>query len=91
MFPLAAIEAIVGRAFAVRADAEQRAEGVERVEAAVKAERKLVEVGLQMLRLDAAVVRPLSQAFRLLKTKWMIGRYSSATLGSPPSTTGKWA
>lgn len=36
--PLAAIEAIIGRAFAVCADAQERAEGIERVEAAIEAE-----------------------------------------------------
>ena len=57
VLPLAAIEAVIGRAFAVRADAEQRAKGVERVKAPVKAERELIQVGLQVLRLDAPVVQ----------------------------------
>lgn len=38
VLPLAAIEAVIGRAFAIRADAQQRAKGVERIEAAIKAE-----------------------------------------------------
>lgn len=52
VFPLTAVKFVIGRAFVARADAEQRAEGVKRVEPAVKAERELIEVGLQMLRAD---------------------------------------
>jgi hypothetical protein len=56
VLPVPAIEAVIGRAFAVRADAEQRAEGVERVKAAIKAKGKFIEVSLQVFRLNAAVV-----------------------------------
>ena len=38
VLPLAAVKFVIGRAFVARADAEQRAEGVERVEPLVKAE-----------------------------------------------------
>ena len=65
VFPIAAVKVGIGRAFAVGADAEQRAEGVERVEAPVKAEGKFVEVGLQMLGLDAPVMRPLQPSFQV--------------------------
>lgn len=43
VLPLAAVEAVIGRPFAVRADAEQRAERIEGVEAAVKAVNPLKE------------------------------------------------
>ena len=46
VLPLAAVEAVIGRAFAIGPDAEQRAEGVERVEAPIEAKREFVEVGL---------------------------------------------
>ena len=59
MFPSSLVNPGIGRAFAVGPDAEQRAEGVERIEAPVKAERKFIEVGLQVLRFDAPVMRPL--------------------------------
>lgn len=55
VFPLAAVEFVIGRAFIPGTNAEQRAEGVERVEPPVKAERELVEVGLQVLRADPVV------------------------------------
>ena len=41
VFPLARIQPVIRGAFAVRANAEQRAEGVERVEAPIKSEREL--------------------------------------------------
>lgn len=44
VFPLAAVKFVIGRALVARADAEQRAEGVERVEPPVKAECELIEV-----------------------------------------------
>ncbi len=56
MLPLAAVKPVIGRTFAIGPDAQERAEGVERVEAAVKPECELVEVGLQVLRLAAPVV-----------------------------------
>ena len=44
--PVAGIKLGIGRRFYIASDAEQRAEGVERVEAAVEAKREFVEVGL---------------------------------------------
>ena len=46
MDPFSGIKLGVGRRLDVARDAEQRAEGVERVEAAVEAEREFIEVGL---------------------------------------------
>ena len=51
--PRAGIKVGVGRRLNPARDAEQRAEGVERVEPPVEAERELVEVGLEMLVTDA--------------------------------------
>ena len=65
VFPIAAVKVGISRALAVGADAEQRTEGVERVEAPVKAERKFVEVSLQVLRLYATVMRPLQPCFQV--------------------------
>ena len=48
VFPLAAVEAVIGRAFTIRADAEQRAKGIERIEAPVKAEGEFVQVSLSV-------------------------------------------
>lgn len=69
MLPLAAVEAVIGRAFAVRANAEQRAKGVERVEPPVKAERELIQVGLKVLRLDAPVVRASKPSLQIRENK----------------------
>ncbi len=44
--PSAGIQLGVGRCLNPARDAEQRAEGVERVEPPVEAERELIEVGL---------------------------------------------
>ena len=44
--PVAGIKFVIGRCLCITSDAEQRAEGVERVEAPVKAKREFVEVGL---------------------------------------------
>ena len=55
VFPCAGIEVGIGRGLGAARDAEQRAEGVERVEAPIEAERELVEVGLEMLRAHAMV------------------------------------
>ena len=71
-------------------DTEQRAEGVERVEAAVEPESELVEVGLQMLGADA-VVDAVQPRLRFEKTRWQIGRNSSATSGSPHSAIAWWS
>ena len=59
MLPGSLVNPVIGRAFTIGSDAEQRAERIEGVEAPVKAERELIEIGLQVLRLDAPVVRPL--------------------------------
>ena len=69
MLPLARVEAVIGRAFAVRADAQERAESVERVEAPVKAERELIQVGLQVLVADRAVVRPGQPSLQIRENK----------------------
>src|SRR6266853_1267198 len=55
MLPSSLIKPVIGRTFAVCPNAEQAAEGIERVEAPIEAEHELIEVGLQMLRLDAPV------------------------------------
>jgi len=55
VLPLSRIKPVIGRRADFAADAEQRAEGIERVEAPVKSERELVEVGLKMLRRHAVV------------------------------------
>jgi hypothetical protein len=48
MFPLPTVKFAIGRALALTADPKQGAEGVERVEASIKAEGELVEIGLKM-------------------------------------------
>ena len=53
--PFARIEFGKRRRLRTASNAEQRAEGIERVEATVKAEGELVEIGLQMLGTDAMV------------------------------------
>ena len=50
MRPLTGIEPRVGRRPNSTRDAEERAEGVERVEPSVEAERELVEIGLWRTR-----------------------------------------
>src|ERR1700686_3549742 len=57
VLPLPGIEPVIGRAFPVRPNAKQRAKGIEGIEPAVKAESELVEIGLQMLVADRAVMR----------------------------------
>jgi hypothetical protein len=69
MLPLAAVEPVIGRAFAVRPDAQERAKGVERVEAAVKAEGELVEVGLQVLGADRAMVRAAEPSLQVAENQ----------------------
>ena len=69
MLPVSAIEAVIGRAFAVCTNAEQRAEAVEWVEAPVKAEGKFVEVGLQVLGIDPSMVRPLQPSLEVAENK----------------------
>jgi hypothetical protein len=46
MLPAAVIKLGIGRRLYLAGDAEQRAEGIERVEAAVKVKRVFIEVGL---------------------------------------------
>ena len=55
MTPFARIKRFVSRRGGFASDAEQRAEGVERIESPIEPEGKLVEVGLQVLRADAVV------------------------------------
>ena len=55
MHPFPRIEFIEGRCSDIASDAEQGAEGVEWVEAPVKAERELIEVGLKMLMADTVM------------------------------------
>lgn len=57
MLPFTRIQAGISGSLVAAREAEQRAEAVERVVAAVEAEGELVEVGLQVLGADA-VVRP---------------------------------
>ena len=65
--PLATVKPVIGRAFPVCADAQERAEGIEEwVETPVKAEGKFVEVGLQVLRANA-VVCAAKPAFQVAK------------------------
>jgi len=52
VLPLAAIQPVIRGAFPVCADAEQRPEGVERVKAAVKPERELIQVGLGVKKIQ---------------------------------------
>lgn len=69
MLPSPFVQPVIGRAFAVRADAEQRAECIEGVEPAIEPERELIEVGLQVLRLDAPVMCPLQPRLEVRKHK----------------------
>lgn len=69
MFPGSVINPVVSRAFAVRPDAEQRAERVERIEPTVKAERELVQIGLQVLGADAAMMRALQPSLQIRENK----------------------
>ena len=52
MLPLARVETSVRRRLVRASDAEERAEGVEGVEAAVEAEGELVAVRLEVVRAD---------------------------------------
>ena len=58
MVPTTRIKPFVGRRGGFGANSEQRAKGVEGVKAAVEPKSELVEVGLQVLMADRAVVRP---------------------------------
>ena len=66
--PVARIQPLVGRRCSVAADAEQRPEGVERIEAPVEPERKFVEIGLKMLRRDA-VMAALKPTFEVAENQ----------------------
>jgi hypothetical protein len=55
VLPVSGVKLGVGRAGDFAADPQQRAEGVEGVEAPVKAEGELVQVGLQVLGADAVM------------------------------------
>jgi hypothetical protein len=64
VFPLAVVERGIGRGRDFATDAQQRAKGVERVEAPVKSEGELVQIGLQVLTAHA-VVAPAQPAFEV--------------------------
>jgi hypothetical protein len=68
VFPTAAIKLGIGRADGFRTDAQHRAEGVERVETAVKPERVFVQIGLQVLGADA-VVTALQPGFQVAENQ----------------------
>lgn len=55
MLPGSAVDVVIRGRLGISAESEQRAEAVERVEAPIEPERKLVEVGLQVLVADAVV------------------------------------
>ena len=69
MLPGSLVNPVIGRAFTIGANAEQRAEGIERIEAPVKAERELIEVGLKVLRLDAPVVCALKPSLQVAENE----------------------
>ena len=58
MLPFPGIQAVISRGFRARCDAEQGAEGVERVEAPIEAEHIFVEIGLEVMLGDIAVIGP---------------------------------
>ena len=68
VFPIASVKLGISRRADFAADPQERAERIERVEAPVKAERELVEIGLQVLRADA-VVAPLEPGFQVAENK----------------------
>src|SRR5437660_12544007 len=81
MFPLAGVQPIVCGAFPVRPDAKQRAEGVEWVKPPVKSECELVEVGLQVLRADRAVMRSGKPSLQIRENKVNDGEKFLSHLG----------
>lgn len=81
VLPLAAVQPVIGRAFAVGPDAEQRAERIEGVEAPVKAERELVEVRLQVLMADRAVVCPGQPSLQVAENQVDDGQVFFGNLG----------
>jgi hypothetical protein len=81
MLPSSLVNPGIGRAFAVGPDAEQRAERIERVEPPVEAEGELIEVGLQVLRFDAAMMRPLQPRLEVRKNEVDDGQVFLGDLG----------
>ncbi len=55
VLPVTGVELSIGRSSRIARDPEERAEGVERVEPPIEAERELVEVGLQVLGADTVM------------------------------------
>ena len=64
VFPIARVQLGISRRDGVATDAQQRAEGVERIKPSVKSERELVQVRLQMLR-RYAVMAAAQPAFQV--------------------------
>ena len=58
MFPSARVKLLVRRGSGLRSQSQNRVEGIHWVEPAVKAEDVLVEIRLQVLRLDTPMVCP---------------------------------
>ena len=65
VLPGSLVQPVIGRAFAIGPDAEQRSKGVERVKAAVKAEGKFVQVSLKVLGLDPPVMGALQPSLEV--------------------------
>jgi len=89
VLPLARIQAGVGRAFAVRADAQERAEGIEGVKAAIEAKNELIQVGLKVFRLDAPVVSAAKPSLQIRENKVDDGQELFGHLGVIPLDHGK--
>src|SRR5688572_21870026 len=68
VLPTARIQPVIGRRGCAPAYPEQRAESIKRVKAAVKPERELIEVGLQVLRADA-VMATAQPAFQVAENQ----------------------
>ena len=86
--PFSGIELIKGRGVDVSGNAEQRAKAVKWVEAPVKAECKLIEVGLKMLMADT-VMDTNEPRFQIGENKVDDWQIVSATSGSLHSATAK--
>ena len=69
MIALATVECRIGGRHEANGETEYGVERSHRVEAAVEAEDVLVEVCLQMLRLDTAVVRPQEPGLEVREDK----------------------
>jgi hypothetical protein len=74
MLPLSCVKLGIGRGGYVATDAQQRAEGVERVEPPVEAERELVEVGVQVLGVDAVMAAAQQRPSARKRTPRTAGR-----------------